>query len=36
MRAWLVTASGCNCETLDVCGLFDTEGSPAPELRVTR
>jgi MerR family redox-sensitive transcriptional activator SoxR len=23
MRAWLVTASGCDCETLDVCGLFD-------------
>jgi MerR family transcriptional regulator, redox-sensitive transcriptional activator SoxR len=23
MRAWLVTASGCNCETLDVCALFD-------------
>ena len=36
MRAWLVTASGCNCETLDVCGLFDAEGSPPPELRVTR
>jgi MerR family transcriptional regulator, redox-sensitive transcriptional activator SoxR len=23
MREWLVTASGCDCETLDVCGLFD-------------
>jgi MerR family transcriptional regulator, redox-sensitive transcriptional activator SoxR len=26
MRAWLVTASGCNCETLDVCALFDPGG----------
>jgi hypothetical protein len=26
MRAWLVTASGCDCETLDVCALFDTGG----------
>jgi MerR family redox-sensitive transcriptional activator SoxR len=25
MRAWLLTARGCECETLDVCGLFDTE-----------
>jgi MerR family redox-sensitive transcriptional activator SoxR len=33
MRAWLVTASGCTCDTLDVCGLFDTD-APAPELRV--
>ena len=24
MRAWLVTARGCDCETLDVCALFDT------------
>jgi MerR family transcriptional regulator, redox-sensitive transcriptional activator SoxR len=22
MRAWLMTASDCNCETLDVCALF--------------
>jgi DNA-binding transcriptional MerR regulator len=36
MRAWLVTASGCDCETLDVCGLFDGEGSAAAEMRVTR
>jgi len=26
MRAWLVTAHGCDCETLDVCALFDTGG----------
>ena len=25
MRDWLQTATGCNCETLDVCGLFDDE-----------
>jgi MerR family redox-sensitive transcriptional activator SoxR len=36
MRAWLVTASGCSCEMLDVCGLFDSDGSAPPELRVTR
>ncbi len=36
MRAWLVTASGCACETLDVCGLFDGDASAAPELRATR
>ncbi|MFN8108538.1 MAG: MerR family transcriptional regulator [Thermoleophilia bacterium] len=23
MRAWLLTARGCSCDTLDVCGLFD-------------
>jgi MerR family redox-sensitive transcriptional activator SoxR len=23
VRAWLLTARGCECETLDVCGLFD-------------
>jgi MerR family redox-sensitive transcriptional activator SoxR len=23
MREWLSTASGCNCETLDVCALFE-------------
>jgi MerR family redox-sensitive transcriptional activator SoxR len=22
VRAWLTTATGCNCDTLDVCGLF--------------
>jgi MerR family redox-sensitive transcriptional activator SoxR len=34
MRAWLVSASACDCETLDVCGLFDTAGSVSPEPRV--
>jgi DNA-binding transcriptional MerR regulator len=23
MRDWLLTAHGCTCDTLDVCGLFD-------------
>ena len=23
MRAWLVDRARCDCETLDVCGLFD-------------
>jgi MerR family transcriptional regulator, redox-sensitive transcriptional activator SoxR len=36
MRAWLLTASDCTCETLDVCGLFDADQSPPPQLRVTR
>jgi MerR family redox-sensitive transcriptional activator SoxR len=25
VRAWLTTATGCNCDTLDVCGLFDED-----------
>lgn len=25
MRAWLLTARGCTCGTLDVCGLFESE-----------
>jgi MerR family transcriptional regulator, redox-sensitive transcriptional activator SoxR len=36
MRAWLLTASDCKCETLDVCALFDAQGAPPPELRVTQ
>jgi MerR family redox-sensitive transcriptional activator SoxR len=36
MREWLLIASDCNCETLDVCGLFDAGQSPAPAVRVTR
>ena len=36
MRAWLLTASDCTCETLDVCGLFDADQAPPPQLRVTR
>jgi MerR family redox-sensitive transcriptional activator SoxR len=41
MRDWLQTATGCNCETLDVCALFDGEGPDAqadaqPPLSITR
>jgi MerR family redox-sensitive transcriptional activator SoxR len=36
IRAWLVTASGCRCDTLDVCALFDADATAAPELRITR
>ena len=25
MRAWLKTAQGCGCETIDECGLFDQD-----------
>jgi MerR family transcriptional regulator, redox-sensitive transcriptional activator SoxR len=25
VRAWLTTATGCKCDTLDVCGLFDED-----------
>jgi MerR family redox-sensitive transcriptional activator SoxR len=30
MRQWLETATGCNCDTLDVCALFDDTADPAP------
>jgi MerR family transcriptional regulator, redox-sensitive transcriptional activator SoxR len=30
VREWLNTATGCNCETLDVCGLFEV-GAKAPD-----
>lgn len=41
MRDWLATATDCNCETLDVCALFDpaggsprdAESSPTTRLR---
>ena len=42
MKAWLETATGCNCSTLDVCALFDPDhagpdrGVAAPELPVVR
>jgi MerR family redox-sensitive transcriptional activator SoxR len=29
MRDWLLTARGCTCETLDVCGLFDERPAPS-------
>ena len=31
MRQWLLTAGGCNCETLDVCALFEEGGEPRAE-----
>src|SRR4051794_905851 len=34
MRAWLVTATGCSCATLDVCALFDPAAEPANEADV--
>jgi MerR family redox-sensitive transcriptional activator SoxR len=33
MRAWLVTATDCSCNSLDVCALFE---SPAPPTRRIR
>jgi MerR family transcriptional regulator, redox-sensitive transcriptional activator SoxR len=31
MRAWLVTATGCTCDTLDVCALFnERDGTLTP------
>jgi len=30
VRAWLLAARGCECETLDVCGLFDA-GAGEPQ-----
>jgi MerR family transcriptional regulator, redox-sensitive transcriptional activator SoxR len=33
MKRWLTVASGCNCETLDVCQLFEHEQAvPTPTL----
>ena len=36
MRSWLLTASGCGCETLDVCALFEPTRKSSPELGITR
>jgi MerR family redox-sensitive transcriptional activator SoxR len=33
MRAWLMTATDCSCTTLDVCGLFEAEGSHQQSVR---
>jgi len=40
MRTWLSTATGCSCNSLDVCALFVVDDQPAavddgPTLRVT-
>lgn len=37
MRDWLKTAQGCDCRSIEECGLFDAvqaESMPAPELNV--
>lgn len=37
MRDWLTTATGCGCDTLDVCALFDpAEDAPAEPLRLVQ
>jgi MerR family redox-sensitive transcriptional activator SoxR len=40
MRAWLETATGCNCSSLDVCALFgggdDERPDPVASLEVVR
>jgi MerR family transcriptional regulator, redox-sensitive transcriptional activator SoxR len=33
MRQWLGTASGCKCDTLDVCALFDPDVGTDPHAR---
>jgi MerR family redox-sensitive transcriptional activator SoxR len=30
MRDWLQTATGCNCDTLDLCALFDDQAPLDP------
>jgi MerR family transcriptional regulator, redox-sensitive transcriptional activator SoxR len=41
MRAWLITATGCSCKTLDVCALFNepdeatTPSRPPQPLSIT-
>ncbi len=34
MREWLTTASGCGCDTLDGCALFDDGAEPLQLVRV--
>lgn len=38
MRNWLKAAEGCDCQSVDECGLFDADraGLPAPDLTVAR
>lgn len=39
VRAWLATATGCGCDSLDVCGLFKEQAEPGithlPILQIT-
>jgi MerR family redox-sensitive transcriptional activator SoxR len=30
VRAWLATATGCGCQTIDECGLFDADAPALP------
>jgi MerR family redox-sensitive transcriptional activator SoxR len=34
VRAWLQTATRCECETIDDCALFDDPALPAASLRI--
>jgi MerR family transcriptional regulator, redox-sensitive transcriptional activator SoxR len=38
MRDWLKAAEGCDCQSIDECGLFDPDrvGGEIPELTVVR
>jgi MerR family transcriptional regulator, redox-sensitive transcriptional activator SoxR len=31
MRAWMLSATDCSCETLDVCALFDATSLPSAD-----
>ena len=33
VRAWLQTARGCGCQTIDECALFDATSLPAEDAR---
>jgi MerR family redox-sensitive transcriptional activator SoxR len=35
MAAWLSTATGCNCDTLDVCKLFEAESLRGDHVQAT-
>ena len=35
MRDWLRTAEGCGCQSVDECGLFDTDQSALPPADLT-
>jgi hypothetical protein len=31
MRAWMLSATDCSCETLDACALFDATSLPSAD-----
>jgi MerR family redox-sensitive transcriptional activator SoxR len=35
MRAWLKTAEGCGCQSVDECGLFDPSHTSLPQAELT-